>query len=759
MISVDKCIEEIKKYIVSNDSRPIVVDVKNGDTLDKIKEYFNIGDNKFIYASELAYEDEIPMDSTVQHSIMQGGTIFLVGYTAFLKLLGLDELQYIINTMLNSYTKGHTVILTYQCESYLNFRDIRLRDRIYIVDGVEDNTPIINFVSNDIYKFIKDGVRIDGIHKLGQFIENTNSENIYINTKKTVQSFPSCIKYSIYNMNKAYDIIAKKYGICNKLSEDMGTHTQWLYLLEKLNELDSFDKVISLEFENAINIEAMISNYNTFTLNKRWLFFIALKIDSLKNNEYLDMVSKNINTYDEFVSSVLSSILDIEHTDTRFKNLYKERKNILEKINNYTNSLAEINEYCKKIKIKEKDSVYYLTDTTIQEKHLILKILDEYSFTQQEVYSILKEIYPELAIYLGDTYKFDNEILDKYFRQYKYQKVTNKILDEFKNIVHEQAEKREYNLWLEARDSIISKIDKEDTMLYFIDALGVEYLSYILDKCTKLNLDANISVCRCEIPTITSINKGFIEEFANNYKSIKELDEIKHSKNLAYDYTKSKVPTHLINELDTIKNIISLINEELYNSGYKKIVIVSDHGASRLAVINETDTIWAMKNRGMHSGRCCLIDEYDIDEKPKCSIEENGYLVLANYDRFKGSRKANVEVHGGATLEEVSIPIIEITRARHIDDIKIHLMNEKIIVSFRKKAVVKFYCNKKLGEITAKLGDNYYNIEEIEENIFALNTEITKAGKYTIDIYINNRLEKSLNIITESEALKEKDLF
>ena len=31
-------------------------------------------------------------------------------------------------------------------------------------------------------------------------------------------------------------------------------------------------------------------------------------------------------------------------------------------------------------------------------------------------------------------------------------------------------------------------------------------------------------------------------------------------------------------------------------------------------------------------------------------------------DRFKGGRKANVEVHGGASLEEVAVPIIEITR-------------------------------------------------------------------------------------------------
>lgn len=45
-----------------------------------------------------------------------------------------------------------------------------------------------------------------------------------------------------------------------------------------------------------------------------------------------------------------------------------------------------------------------------------------------------------------------------------------------------------------------------------------------------------------------------------------------------------------------------------------------------------------------------------------CATEENGFWCLANYDRFKGGRKANVEVHGGASLEEVAVPIVEITK-------------------------------------------------------------------------------------------------
>lgn len=54
--------------------------------------------------------------------------------------------------------------------------------------------------------------------------------------------------------------------------------------------------------------------------------------------------------------------------------------------------------------------------------------------------------------------------------------------------------------------------------------------------------------------------------------------------------------------------------------------------------------------KGEHSGRCCKTFE---NCQLRNLVEEQGYYVLTDYGRFQGSRKANVEVHGGATLEEV----------------------------------------------------------------------------------------------------------
>ena len=50
-------------------------------------------------------------------------------------------------------------------------------------------------------------------------------------------------------------------------------------------------------------------------------------------------------------------------------------------------------------------------------------------------------------------------------------------------------------------------------------------------------------------------------------------------------------------------------------------------------------------------------------------------MTLSDYGRFKGSRKANVEVHGGASLEEVIVPIITLT-LRNNSSVEIRVLDK-----------------------------------------------------------------------------------
>lgn len=236
---------------------------------------------------------------------------------------------------------------------------------------------------------------------------------------------------------------------------------------------------------------------------------------------------------------------------------------------------------------------------------------------------------------------------------------------------------------LDTRENIISKIDDKDSCrLVWIDALGVEYLSLIQWLAREKGLSVTTHIVRSDLPTITSINKGFYDSWSGDKEKISELDEIKHKEKGGFDNNNCRLPIHLANELDVIQKAIRDIAAKLINHKYKKIIIASDHGASRLAVLSQHEEKYFTDTKGEHSGRCCkYFDDYDIDN----SISENGYIVLTDYGRFKGSRAANVEVHGGATLEETVVPLIEFTLKSGADT-EIRLINSNDIKVDRKKA-------------------------------------------------------------------------
>ncbi len=205
-------------------------------------------------------------------------------------------------------------------------------------------------------------------------------------------------------------------------------------------------------------------------------------------------------------------------------------------------------------------------------------------------------------------------------------------------------------------------------------------MAYITELVRKKGLSMQVDITYSELPTITSINKGFYEKWAGplKYKE-EELDNIKHKDAGGFVYTDGSAPTHLYSELKVIERAIDFAATELALHHCKTFVIASDHGASRLAVLQKQEEKYETDTKGEHSGRCCK--EFPEADLPY-AIKENGYLVLADYGRFKKSRAANVEVHGGASLEEVLVPVITL-RLKKQSDLTIRILNEDKIQSDR----------------------------------------------------------------------------
>lgn len=294
--------------------------------------------------------------------------------------------------------------------------------------------------------------------------------------------------------------------------------------------------------------------------------------------------------------------------------------------------------------------------------------------------------------------------------------------------------------------------------LFFFDALGVEYLAFILAKSEEYGLAAEVSVGHCELPSVTSNNKEFFQYFTddNRYK-IDDLDEIKHHSKI-YNYQKCKYPLYLFEELDVIDEELRKIQSMLVQGAFEKALLVSDHGASRLAVIygHEAVTKIELDESGEHSGRCCLAEE---DPQLPFAAYEDGCSVLANYDRFKGGRKANVEVHGGASLEEVLVPVIVLTKKP--DNIEICFVNPTVTLTPHITPELTLYSNIALQKPRLYIGGEFYDGEFVADNkhaVFSL-PNIKRKGSYRADVYDG---EKNMSVTLEFKAQKqtrEVDLF
>lgn len=766
-MNTEECLKKIERYLLRSDVGVLVVDVQNSADLSDIVSHFNVTENTFIPAAKFCRHDELPcMDTLFDTIAREQKPVFLTELSPFLKLRGEQAVKRELANLLATTIAGHVVVLTFQCRAFLNFPDPRLSGRICIVDGTEDEHINIVFTSDGLSMSDKTDVA-PGINAFANQVETKRASTVYVYTKKEKKTFPNSL-YMISEMKNAYDILVFIDRATSTLDRSLGTEAEWKYALKNINKLGSWASLISAEFGNTKTLDLVVSGYSNFSAEKQWLCFIGLKLFGAKNNLSLDTAASRATDTAELIRHVYRDILEVEPTSSTFNDYYSARKVLL---NAFGNPIDDVTDFCTIVMSKEKDALCYLTDNTQRERETIFHLLDKYGleFTRIALSEILKSVFPDLYAYLL-PFRFKNDLLDDYFQTYKYEKIINKLLPEFQAIVEEQAKKRDYNHILAPRSALVEKIDKNGAQLFFIDALGVEYLGFIMSLCRDRRMMANVHVCRCELPSITSRNKEFIDAFTmSGHKtiSIKDIDDIKHHGQDDDNYQSVKAPIYLAEELSIIRSIIDKIKVKLANGEIEKAVIIADHGSSRLAVIHETENRWKMASSGIYSGRCCPKSELDV--QPDFATDAGDFWSLANYDRFRGGRKANFEVHGGATLEEVTVPIIEISYTAESIEIKLMPPNAtasfvgipEILVSYRKKAAIKLFATRTLHDVRIRVNNESYDATPIDNNFYLVEMpNLKRAKQYSVDVYsCENLVASNLPLIVKSESSGVRDIL
>ena len=748
---------------------PIVVDVENYADYASLRTSLCADASKAcIRVSDHTHGNGFPDILGVLEAADKADNSVVWGISQSSMLKGEEALVSDLRRIIDRSVRGHVFVVLTHCSGLLDkyfARDPRRDRRIVVVDGKRCDLPTIRFVrkGDDC-----DGAHVDGMKGLLKKLEDMSGESMARNPViSVVMPYDAELfgrsKYAIQDHGDVFVVLVDKYVEIKRVADkSWASCEQWEWLRGQSKSHADFSSLVAQRWGSTRDLCQQIDDvFHNQSSNERWLLWLAMRVFGEGSGTYLGFSLDQTTSCEAWIRRVYHALADVARSDDRFESFFAQRLELLKLLP--ANS-TEMQFYCQSVAERYgKDAVYYLSDSTDHERRQWMKTIDENDWTDAEIEKAIAHASRELSYYIEpfvfDSYnshlKNDNislaDDLTYYFNRYKYQKIRNCIDDDFIEYVDKYAIERPYNK-LRCRSAVTRTIDKEGVQAYFIDALGAEHLGYIQAKCREYGMISDIQIVRCELPSITSINKEFKERFET--RDVKDLDDLKHHSTI-YLYERCQLPIHLFEELKVIDKELRNIRDLLRSHGAQKAVIFSDHGASRLAVIykHENEKI-ELEEKGKHSGRCCRCEQNpNLDQ----AAYENGWAVLANYERFKGGNKAQVEVHGGASLEEVVVPIVTLTlRPEKVE----YRLADQIVKYSQGKVTLALCCNMPMNAPRIQIEDVFYEgVLDSDRRTARFDVDQhTKAQAYRATVWDGNTNTGQVFDFVVERKTKQRDL-
>ena len=466
------------------------------------------------------------------------------------------------------------------------------------------------------------------------YAENSDPDNIFTPIKiKSAHEFIE--KYYNLSLNIPYLKTEEKFWkqLLSHISDNSFNFNQFVKKYFNVHELSVKDILNKWISENS-------TDFDRWLLKQYYLQYIS-------NNEYLNRIILNCEDY-----SSLKLFKEIALNTTIEKTFIEERNNLLNLFDRqYKLPDSELSALKEKIlniaKSDTKKAISLCSGRFDFEKELFIVWYKDEKISIEN----LKELYPDFVAYQSDI-RYDSWA-NAYIQAYKQAKVENKYTDEIKSfIVEHNANEETFYEWyhkFELSKELLAQ-EKPDKV-YWVDGLGIEYLSLIQDIINNSNFEIKkLKIAKTGIPSSTEHNKF------ENIDKIDDLDSFIH--NNRYQY-----PQDICKEIDIVKNIF----KEILNQTTKTtIAIVSDHGLTALSRLVDSKKY---ETKASHEGRYIKLDSSDCLEDSdyiRCQNGEDNFKVALTHASL--NTKPVREVHGGCTPEEILVPFILISNKK--EDIK-----------------------------------------------------------------------------------------
>lgn len=660
-------IEKLKEYLVEDQNRATISPIRfiNVETMamwSEIKKVVLSLCDKSLFLSDFCEgEDTTPNIRRVLSCLKTyDKTVCVAPISEYLRIKpesALSTINKILSTEYDNNENGKLRIyfIMYRMKDILNNvpnDDPRRQNTIIYLNTSEESDYSLTIIQDDIKVSIH-GNEIYGFKKYLQYWEQNPDKPLILHTKNAIYFEENNFFDNVMVIANSFDLLRYRYELPIKFENFFGNKEYWNLLAESVSKEGDFDSACkSVLHTNKYEIE-LFEQWNKIDEYKKWLLWLWTKNQS--GTSYIFMCANTTSTVEQFQNELFNGIIQYVSSST-YLSVYRERRNILRLMQLSalpSGFLSKVNT------LSEIEALKCLTDLTFVEKKAIFDLLKVLGYHHRhECYEVLKSVYPDLYYYFVGN-KTDNpaNMTDKhkdYFEKYKWQKVTNTLTEDFINLVKEYAyEKGESVYSIQPRSRIVSELYDDDTAVLFVDGLGAEYVDYLSNlfaDLSELEYVISYNVGYCHLPTITEINKDFLNG-KKTLEPIYALDELKHST--------CSYPLNITKEFDELKKIKDFVINS-FNDTTKRIIIASDHGTSRLAVlVRETQFDSKIKADGREIyryGRYC--EGTDLEHELPTSINYNGKLIFADYTRFEQKGAPSDEIHGGASIEEWIVPII-----------------------------------------------------------------------------------------------------
>lgn len=535
--------------------------------------------------------------------------------------------------------------------------DPRTRNCIVYLETSDESDYKLTIVQKDLNVTLP-GNAIFGFKSYLEYWEANPDKPLILHTENAIHFEKNHFFDDVRVIVSSYDLIKEQFHMPSEIGEELGTPSQWNELATHIIQDGSFSEACcSILAINKYSV-VLFERWNQYSEFQKWVLWVWTRLQGMDNYHVIcALKSKN---HDDFISALYTEI-SAYISSKQYGKVYAERKIILKSMRGVpTDTFWQVVNG-----LDNQSALLCMTDLTDIERKAIFEIVSSIAYSERHAtLKVLKTVYPRLYYYLDNDEQPNAAGLStthaSYFSEYKWLKATNAISASFMERVNSLAAQKGATVFsLPTRNYFVSKNYDDSSTILFVDGMGIEYVDYLAHLFGEL--DENHFRCAfyagyCTLPSVTELNKDFMNGRNTAEPPIRDLDELKHSNNTH--------PESLIKQfslLDSIKDrVLGLLNGNI-----SKVIIAADHGTSRLAVkIRNTEYDNALpKPEGVSVykyGRFC---DDTVDEALfPTAISINDRLIFADYSRFVQTGAPIDEIHGGASLEEWIVPVIVVEK-------------------------------------------------------------------------------------------------